>query len=657
MWSVRTINDVLIEALKQVRDGDWFALAESPLSTLPLVDAAFLTGELRSKQRLARVISAVLLWGVEGLKPSGQHSWMAARWRHYNVLHGYYFDEMRVADLAEALSIAEQTFYEWRHQAILMLSRVLYDGLHSPEQVELCWQFVLNGRYTRLDALSRMLLRLLSLVEHERSLPIAWLPQLLSLQSVVSVVDQLSQTQFISYVAAEQTVQIHPQIRPWLQEQVSLVERVDWARGLAAQYEEIGDYIAGSKHYLQAEDVLSAAQLLVENQQAIFDQKQGTAVLALIKQFPKFEFDAAPNLWAQLKLVEGRAAAFFEDTETAVRAYGEALVAPELLIKAKAYYARAKALQRINLDECLGHYTVCIGLLEREFNADTPLDIRQLLTHMIIDRAWIYIQERPDFDRAAADLAHAQAIIPKRNSALWSDLYNAEASLSYRQGALAETIEKRQMAWVSASESGQIELMMKTAYNLGTDYIWNEQYESGLDYLEKAISLAKETNNVHVEGSAQKGIGNAQALMGDWETAVSHYLIAYKLFHEIKHLNFLTSLCLDLAEAYAELDQYIQARSYFEEAKRLSAEIGHDRYAVVLNKLSRRYPHLILELNDRHQEAVAFARVNDGIKRSQFMELTKISKSQAHRDLELLCELGILERVGRGRATRYIVSS
>ena len=86
-----------------------------------------------------------------------------------------------------------------------------------------------------------------------------------------------------------------------------------------------------------------------------------------------------------------------EDSETAVSAYGEALNTPDLLVKARAYYARAKALQRINLDECLGHYTVCIGLLEREFGGDTPFAVRQLWTHMMIDRAWIYIQERPDF--------------------------------------------------------------------------------------------------------------------------------------------------------------------------------------------------------------------------------------------------------------------
>ena len=653
MWSVRTINDALIEALKQFRDGDWFALAESPLTNLPLVDQAFLTGETRSKQRIARVISFVLLWGVEGLKPGGDHSWVSTRWRHYNVLHGYYIEEMRVADLAEALSIADQTFYEWRHQAILMLSRVINDGLQSPEQALLCWQYVLNGRYIDLDTPSQTLLRLLSLVDAERNLPIAWLQQPLIIQPVTPIIDQLSQTQLISYDATAKSVQIHPQIRPWLQGQVSQAERVSWGRGLAEQYEAVGDFIVSSKHYLQASDTMRAAQLLIENQQAIFDQKQGTAVFAWIKQFSKYQFDEAPNLWAQLKLIEGRAAEFLEDTETAVQAYGEALFAPKLLIKAEAYYARAKVLQRINLDECLGHYTVCIGLLERELSEETPLAVRQLLTHMIIDRAWVYIQERPDFDRAAADLAQAQTIIPKQSSALWSDFYNAEASLAYRQDALALAIEKRQMAWVCASESGHNEQMMKTAYNLGTDYIWNEQYESGLDYLEKAIYLAKETNNIHVEGSAQKGIGNAYGLMGDWETAVSHYVIAYKLFHEIKHLNFLTSLCIDLAEAYAELDQYSQARGYFGEASQFSVEMGHDRYESVLDKLSKRYPRLLLELSERQQEAVAFARVNDGIKRSQFMKLTKVSKSQAHRDLEALCELGIMERVGQGRATKY----
>jgi tetratricopeptide (TPR) repeat protein len=213
------------------------------------------------------------------------------------------------------------------------------------------------------------------------------------------------------------------------------------------------------------------------------------------------------------------------------------------------------------------------------------------------------------------------------------------------------------MAWISASESGQIELMMKTAYNLGTDYSWNGQYESGLDYLDKAIELAKAANNSHVEGSAQKGMGNAYALMGKWETAVSHYLISYNLFHGIQHLNFLTSLCLDLVEAYAELDEYEQARAYLAEAQQLSREIGHERYETVLKKWHTRYPQMFIELSERQQKIITFAKANDGIKRSQLMTLAKISKSQAYRELEALCEANILEQVGQGRATKYILKT
>ena len=175
---------------------------------------------------------------------------------------------------------------------------------------------------------------------------------------------------------------------------------------------------------------------------------------------------------------------------------------------------------------------------------------------------------------------------------------------------------------------GQVELMMKTAYNLGTDYVWNGQYELGLDYLEKAISLAKETNNRHVEGSAEKGMGNAYALMGEWETAVSYYLNAYQRFHEIKHLNFLTSLCIDLVEAYAELEQYAQARSYFAEAKQLSDAMNHDRYEAVLDKWQKRYPNLQFELSARQQECLTFAKENDGISRSQFMNWAKYLKAK-----------------------------
>lgn len=657
VWSVKTINDALLEALKQIRDGDWYELAESSLCALPLVHDAFLSGETESKKRMARMLTLVLRWGVEELRPKGERSWLSSRWRNYNVLHGYYFEEIRVADLAEALAIADQTFYDWRQQAILMLSRVLYDGLQSVEQAERCWQFVLNGRYSELTPPPQTLLRLLSLVGSEQWLPIAWLQQPLIIQPIIPIVNQLHQAQLVAYQVDEQTIQVHPQIRPWLQGQLSQAERMAWGRGLAKQYEAIGDYIVASNHYLQADEMIRAAQLLIEKEQAIFDRKQGRELQTLLAQFSKFEFEHEPNLWAQLKLIEGRAAEFLEDTETAVSAYSEALNAPDLLIKAKAYYARAKAFQRINLDECLGHYTVCIGLLQRDFGEDAPFALRQLLTHMMIDRAWIYIQERPDYARAAADLAQAETIIPKRDSALWSDLYNAEASLAYRQDMLALAIEKRQLAWVSAAESGQVALMMKTAYNLGTDYVWNGQQELGLDYLGKAIALARETNNIHVEGSAEKGMGNAYALLGEWETAVSYYLNAYQHFHEIKHLNFLTSLCIDLVEAYAELGQYEQARHYFAEAKQLSNEMKHDRYETVLNKWQKRYPGLEIELSARQQECLAFAQEHEGISRSQFMKLSQISKSQAHRDLETLCKLGLLERVGQGRATKYMIKN
>ncbi len=655
MWSVRKINDALVEALKQVREGDWFTLAFSPLSALPLVESAFLAGEPHSKWQMAWVISQVSRWGIETLKPGGSHSWLSPQWRHYNVLSGYYFEEMLVADLAEKMAIADQTFYEWRQQAILTLSRVLYDALDSADQVERCWRFVLNGRYTTLDPTAQTLLRLLSLPDSNYHLPIAWSKELLSIQDTIPTIENLTKSHLISVNSSQQTMQIHPQIQVWVQGQVSAAERVRWGRGLAQRYESIGDFIQSSHHHLRAGEPIEAAQRLIENQQAIFDQKQASSLQGLIRQFPKFEFEERPNLWAKLKLVAGRVAALLEDMETAVQLYGEALTAPNLLVKAEAYYARAKVLQRINLDECLAHYAVCIDLLERAFNEDASDEVQQLLTHMIIDRAWIYIQERPNFDRAAADLAKAKEVIPKRNSALWSDLLNAEASLAYQQNLLPETIEKRQMAWVSAAESGQVELMMKTAYNLGTDYLWNKQFESGLAYLEKAISLAKETNNIHVEGSAQKGIGNAFALMGTWETAVTHYLTAYQLFHEIKHFNFLTSLCIDLAEAYAELDQFSRARTYFQEAQQLSTDMGHAKYGAMLNDLSEKWPQLILNLTDRQKEAVTFARANDGIKRSQLVKLTNISKSQAHRDLEALCELDILERVGQGRATKYVL--
>ena len=96
-----------------------------------------------------------------------------------------------------------------------------------------------------------------------------------------------------------------------MQGQLSQAERLAWGNGLAKQYEMIGAYIDASQHYLQAGETKKAAHLLVEKEQAIFDRKEGSALQTLLDQFSKYDFEDDLNLWAQLKLIEGRGGGVF----------------------------------------------------------------------------------------------------------------------------------------------------------------------------------------------------------------------------------------------------------------------------------------------------------------------------------------------------------
>lgn len=58
-------------------------------------------------------------------------------------------------------------------------------------------------------------------------------------------------------------------------------------------------------------------------------------------------------------------------------------------------------------------------------------------------------------------------------------------------------------------------------------------------------------------------------------------------------------------------------------------------------------------LNERQERALQFVRAHNSISRAQYRALSGVSERQALRELSGLEAMGLLIRVGRGRATRY----
>jgi tetratricopeptide (TPR) repeat protein len=158
-----------------------------------------------------------------------------------------------------------------------------------------------------------------------------------------------------------------------------------------------------------------------------------------------------------------------------------------------------------------------------------------------------------------------------------------------------------------------------------------------------------------MQGITHKGMGSCYFFQGAYEKAIDHYRAAYQILLGSENANWRAALCQDLAEAYAETGNWPAARRYFEEGRSIARQLGHDRYLRNGELLAERYPALVLDLNARQEQALAFVQENGRIAMRQYLALCDVSRSQAHRDLKALCRQGALQQVGRGRAAHYVM--
>lgn len=639
------------DALKLYREGDWLKLADVLLAHTPLVEACFLEGEVVGHAERARIMAAMLHWAVDKLSPGGEPNWLASSWRHYHVLAGYYLEGRRVAELAEQLAIVEQTFYSWRTTALQAVSRVIFQELLTPQDLNGRCRYALKARYNHYTSREQKLLRWLSIFAPGEFVPQIWLEQFLPAENWAEEVQHLRLMGVILANEPATAVALHPGLHAFISLLLPANEKKTWHQLAAQQAQQRQEYLAAACHWQWAGDFVALAQTLITYRQAIFDANQADGLRALLIAFPFAELNTLPTLQAQLKIVAGKVAEYVQNMEAAIADYGEALGAPDLPTKAQAYYLRAKALQRHNVDESLAHFEYGIELVA---TAVEP-DLLSLHVNMIIDRAWIFIQERPDPVRATADLAQAEAIIPPQDRALWADLYNAQAGLAYQKKNLQEALSYRLKAWVAASETQDLERMTKMAYNLGQAYLWLQEYAPGLDYLKKSSDLAQKAGNLQMQGLSHKGMGSCYFLQGQMGNAIVHYQMAYVLWDKTKNANWRSVICYDLAEAYATLGDLATARRYFNEGQALAAELGASRTVAAFTALATQHPGLVLALNERQQLALGEAQKTGAITKQAYAALTAVSPSQAHRDLQALCEMGLLQMQGKGRATQYIL--
>lgn len=649
--SKEEFQEALAELVKLYRRGELFVLDKSPLLETPLFCELLLVDEPHAIATSRDLTEAVLTWGVGKLRPSGQQDWHAGFWRHYNVLHGFYLEGLSIAELAERMDIAEQTFYDWRGTALVVLGQLLYQESYHPQALFARRQEFVKLRYGHLEQAEQQMLTLIA--ASAEPLPVRSLFH----SDDVDILQRLQTKHFLTFSEDLKTVSQPEELRQHVQRLTSEEQKQEAHETLAHKFMQAVMIQPALWHLYQSGQVYAVVQTAVTHEDTLFKQSNITELHALLGKVVDGDLQQVePNLRAQFLLLSARAAAWVEALDLALTYSRQALAAPDIRIKIQAYYERAKLLHRVNLDECLSHYAVCLELIDRsdKLNGTADPELRRLATKMFIDRAWIFIQERPNYELAAEDLTQAEQIIPSADSRLWCDIYNAQAGLISRSQTAKAALPSRLKALTSAEASADIERMTKMAYNLGSGYMFAGDYENGRRYLHKSREWAIQSGNLQTLGLAYKGLGSCCFFTEAFDEAITHYEKAYEIWCETNNKNWQIYISYDLVEAYATVGRFIEARQQFETGKQLAVELGNERILQELQALVGQFPTLEVALSPRQAEALAYVDNHGRISRTTYIDLTGVAKSQAYRDLEEMCQLGLLQRVGKGRGTHYI---
>lgn len=636
------------------REQAWSLLATAPLAATPLVTTLLADAERTRPEQIGLATYAVIQWGIDQLRADGAPSWTAYGWRTYLILFHAYLQGVSFTHLAEKLMISEQTVYQSRRNAVARLAKLLYNELTAPQAIDLRTLYYIGRRYQRYTPGEQAILQLVVIVTNsENPLPLSALTTL-AVQTSDQPAEQLQQQ--IHYLLAtgalladasapaSPTITLAPPFGHYLTT-LGAGELTAAYRRLAAFYCATSEWPHASDHFQQAGDHQSAALLLVTHQRTLVNNGETAQLLAALQRFTPDQVDGA--CWAQIQLLVGDLALQQQDLQRAVRAYQGALGAVDVATKALAYYKRARAFLSLNLDETLLHYEMAIDLL----TAAQPT--HPLLTRIQCDRAWFYIQEKPNLPKAAALLTELDATLPSLDCLGRSYVANAWAELYHYKAQDDVALEQRLRAWLLANESLDREWTIIVGYNLGNDYVALGQYSQALTYYRQSRELAHHTGDQAMQGLIEKAIGGAYFWLADYAGALAHYQAGYTHLRRIGRNHWLVNLCYDLAEVYALLWDYPAFCRYLAEGRQLCEQLRNHQLLAQLETLSATLAWMH-PFNDRQRAALHQVKTTGAITNRDYQTITGCAQRQAVRDLNELCDQRILRREGEGRGVRYV---
>lgn len=176
--------------------------------------------------------------------------------------------------------------------------------------------------------------------------------------------------------------------------------------------------------------------------------------------------------------------------------------------------------------------------------------------------------------------------------------------------------------------------------------------------LEKVEKLANSAGDQRMVARCHKTFGNLCILSKrNAISALQYYQQAYHYFITAKDQHWHGVLCHDLADAYLMTGNPVKAYQFIEEGLKVVRGLGDKRLEQALQEIIDAHPALTTGLSERQCNIVWEVMQVGEIRTKRCVELTGLSRSQAMKILQELERLQILQKVGKGRGTRYILRS
>ena len=609
-------------------------LALTPFVQWAAVKSCFLDGDEQDNVAQGYAVQALLSWGIETLGQNDDDRWRQS----YETLQWRYIEKRSVLEHADLCDITESAAQKRRIVAVERLTERLNEELLRPIATLRRQAKMIVARYQSLDSADQERLRLLALVN--RPIPFAIddiLPMALTQNR-----DNLLSTHLVQQ--ERHTLFLPTPVQATIFPFITWQEQQKWVLPLADFFRQQGKVGTAIELLWQGQQLEMVAQWLIDYRQFLTAEEQQQLV-------PRLQRGVLDNdLWAQIKLLAGQLARDRGDLGQAIIEYQIALTARRPLLRAKAYYELARLHCHTDLRAALQFYEMGIQGVKDEPSAEATLLHAQLL----IDRSWVFIEQRPDYPLAEENLREAHAILQQyAKPELWVDWHNAQAHLHRGRKEQDQEAEHLWRGWQFAQEIGDSRRSCRLTYNLGTLYYHQQKYQLAESYYETSQQLAKESHDETMIALNDKGLGYCAFGRKEWEEAILHYQRAYESFSTSDDKRLLSAVCYDLAEALFFAERWEEGEDSWQKGVASADAVGDERLRAEFQLLFDQFPQLNKALNERQRRIFNWLRQQKSITNQQYRTLNQCSKKSAENDLAHLIELGLIARQGQGRSTSY----